>query len=202
MRRPALVAFHERIVRAGLIAATFPAVEPDPLRPLLAAAAEGDDHAFAALVRATSHDLLRFCARLGSEQLAEDLAQETYLRAVRSAVRFQGDSAVRTWLMGIARHVCADQRRRDERARRLLRAVRSTGAAGNASTQKSWLQVDDDLVVVLGREQREAFVLTRILGWSYAEAAEALGCPVGTVRSRVARARAQLAAADRSIESM
>jgi RNA polymerase sigma-70 factor (ECF subfamily) len=179
------------------------AVQPDPLRDLLAAASEGDDHAFAMLVRETSDELLRFCARLGTEQGAEDLVQETYLRAVRGAGAFRGDSAVRTWLMGIARHVCADELRRTGKARRTLRAFASARLPRNvaASVESSWVDVDDQLLSILGREQREAFVLTRLMGWSYVEAAEALGCPVGTVRSRVARARAQLADVNRAWEA-
>ncbi len=58
----------------------------------------------------------------------------------------------------------------------------------------------DALVDGLDDDRRAAFVLTQVLGLQYAEAAEVLGCPIGTVRSRVARARLDLVAADRSDE--
>ena len=60
----------------------------------------------------------------------------------------------------------------------------------------------DDLLDTLGTDRREAFVLTQLLGLSYEEAAVALGCPIGTVRSRVARARADLLAEVRRIEAI
>jgi RNA polymerase sigma-70 factor (ECF subfamily) len=59
----------------------------------------------------------------------------------------------------------------------------------------------DDLLDALEPDQRDAFLLTQVLGFAYADAAEALGCPVGTIRSRVARARARLIAAASSDET-
>lgn len=163
-------------------------VTPDPLRALLDAAREGDDAAVAELVRRTQADVWRLCTAMGSPGEEEDLVQETYLRALRSLDGFRGEATVRSWLLAIGRNVCADHVRRRERGRRLTDRVRPT--ADEAVTF-----IDEpvhDLLATLDPERREAFVLTQLLDLSYEEAASAVGCPIGTIRSRVARARAQL----------
>lgn len=160
----------------------------DPLRPLLEAGRDGDDAAVAELVRRTQADVWRLCAALGSPGEEEDLVQETYLRALRSLDRYRGDARVRSWLLAIGRNVCADHVRRRERDRRL--AVRTRPTADEVVT--SIEEPIDDLLAPLDDDRREAFVLTQLLGLSYEEAAIVAGCPVGTIRSRVARARADL----------
>jgi RNA polymerase sigma-70 factor (ECF subfamily) len=155
----------------------------------------------AALVRATQADVWRLCAALVDRGSADDLTQETYLRALGSLARFEGRSTVRTWLLSIARRTCADALRA-RRRRRLtlvrddadLEAMASVAAPDDADRIGQRAAVDD-LLARLDPDRREAFVLTQLSGLSYAEAAEVAGCPVGTIRSRVARARADLVAA-------
>jgi RNA polymerase sigma-70 factor (ECF subfamily) len=153
------------------------------------AAAKGDQVALQHLIRATQADVWRFCAHLGDPGDADDLTQEVYLRAIRALPRFRGDASIRTWLLAIARRSVADHIRAQQRRRSAAPA-----AAPNASPP-------DDRVVLravingLPEDRRSAFVLTQVLGLSYAEAAEVSGCPVGTIRSRVARARHDLVAA-------
>src|ERR1700710_2309077 len=89
----------------------------DELERIAAAAAVGDPLAAAALVRATQSDVWRLCAALGDSQSADDLTQETYLRAFGALHRFEGRSSVRTWLLTIARRVCADAVRAARRRR-------------------------------------------------------------------------------------
>ena len=170
----------------------------DELARVAAAAADGDPLASATLVRATQSDVWRLCAHLVDRQAADDLTQETYLRAFGSLHRFQGRSSVRTWLLSIARRTCADALR-SRRRRRLtllpdaadLDALRRPDDADRVGQGVAVT----DLLVRLDPERREAFVLTQLLGLPYAEAAEVVGCPVGTIRSRVARARADLVTA-------
>jgi len=160
----------------------------DPLYPLVDAALEGDDAALAELVRQTQADIWRLCTVLGSPGEEEDLVQETFLRAFGSIGTYRGDSAVRPWLLAIARNVCADHVRRRTRQRRILRRVTANTtemASGPPGTTEALLAYLDD-------DRREAFVLTQMLGHSYEDAAVVLGCPIGTVRSRVSRARAEL----------
>lgn len=147
---------------------------------------------FPELVRSTQADVWRLCAHLVDRQSADDLTQEVYARAFASLGRYRGDSPLRMWVLGIARHVCVDEVRRRARRRRLLRLVPPAPAVAPDPTGSVDL---DDLLAGLDPDQRAAFVLTQVLGLRYAEAAEAVGCPVGTIRSRVARAREALIAA-------
>lgn len=167
-------------------------ISTDPLAGWAQAAALGDDRAVEHLVRATQPEVLRLCGHLVDAASAPDLAQETYLRALGSLPGFRGDAPFRLWLLGIARRTCADHLRRTVRRRRLdarLRAVRRSDvppATGSVA--------EDELLDGLTPDRRAAFVLTQLLGLSYAEAAQACGVPVGTIRSRVARARSDLMA--------
>jgi RNA polymerase sigma-70 factor (ECF subfamily) len=167
----------------------------DELGRVAADAVDGDPVAAAALVRATQPDVWRLCAALGDPQSADDLTQETYLRAFGSLHRFEGRSSLRTWLLAIARRVCADALR--TRRRRPFSLVRDDAdlealAAGDGADRVGEGAVVTDLLGRLDPDRREAFVLTQLLGLSYAEAAEVADCPVGTIRSRVARARGDL----------
>lgn len=159
------------------------------------AARTGDRAALERFVRGTRQELWRYLAHLTDVQLADDLAQETCLRVLRALAAFEGRSSARTWLLSIARRVVIDH-------------LRATGARPRRADLADWQAVVErtqppdgriDETVVLTRlvdglddDRREAFVLTQQLGLSYAEAAEICRCPVGTIRSRVARARDDL----------
>lgn len=166
----------------------------DQLTRLALAAAKGDHAARDTLVQNAYSDVWRLCATLVDRQNADDLAQETFVRAIRGLSRFRGDSSARTWLMAVTRHVCVDELRATHRRRthselRLLGSDRAPSApdASEATTV-------EDLLRRLDPDRRAAFFLTQHLEFSYAEAAAACECPIGTIRSRVARARADLLA--------
>jgi RNA polymerase sigma-70 factor (ECF subfamily) len=152
-------------------------------------ARRGDTAAAQAFVRATQADVWRLCAHLGSLQSADDLTQETYARAFTALYRFAGRSSVRTWLLGIARHVCADAVRSAVRERAVTAPPYLRERLGADPGESVALRA---LLDGLDPDRREAFVLTQIVGLSYAEAADVCKCPVGTIRSRVARARDDL----------
>ena len=158
-------------------------------------AAAGDPQAAAALVRATQADVWRLCAALGDRDSADDLTQETYLRAFGSLHRFEGRSSVRTWVLAVARRVCAAALRARRRRPSLFRVDAVDVEVGDGADRVGEHAAVGDLLARLDADRREAFVLTQVVGLSYAEAAEVAGCPVGTIRSRVARARADLVAA-------
>jgi RNA polymerase sigma-70 factor, ECF subfamily len=162
------------------------------------AAGAGDRDALVSFVRSTQRDVHRFVAHLGSPGEADDLAQETYLRALRALSGFAGRSSARTWLLSIARRTAADA------VRTAMRRPRTTGADDWESLEVRGplvrSAVDEGillraLITELEPDRREAFVLTQLLDLSYAEAAEVCDCPLGTIRSRVARAREDLVAA-------
>ena len=165
----------------------------DGLDELARRATTGDRVALSDLVRSTQADVWRLCAHLVDRQSADDLTQDVYARAITALPRFRGESSVRLWLLGIARHVCVDEIRRRTRRRRI--GVRRDQEVDRISPDESGRVDLDDLLGDLGPDQRAAFVLTQVLGLRYAEAAETLGCPIGTIRSRVARAREHLATA-------
>lgn len=164
------------------------------------AAASGDTVALREFLRTAQGPVRRFCLHMVPDQDPDDLTQETFLRAWRSLPRFRGDSQAMTWLLSITRRVCIEAITRAARAR-TVPGGRGPGhqrdafeipdpASGGATAEAQALA---DLVNRLQPDRREAFVLTRLVGLSYAEAAQVAGCEVGTIRSRVSRARAELA---------
>ncbi|MGB8391469.1 RNA polymerase sigma factor SigC [Mycobacterium sp.] len=163
---------------------------------LALSAASGNARALEAFIKATQHDVWRFVAYLSDAGSADDLTQETFLRAIGAIKRFSGRSSARTWLLSIARRVVADHiRYAQSRPRTAPGADPEQVFRGNRHARGF-----EDLVEVttmiagLSTEQREALLLTQLFGLPYADAAAVCGCPVGTIRSRVARARDALLA--------
>lgn len=163
------------------------------------AARGGDPTAVEEFVRATRPDVRRYVAHLsGDPQAVDDLVQDTYLRALRSLPRFEGRSSARTWLLVIARRVVADRIRWLSTRPRPAGTDDWQGAAernqprGVPGFEES--VVLGELLAALPAPRQEAFVLTQLLGLTYTEAATVARCPVGTIRSRVARARETLIA--------
>lgn len=179
-----------------MISATPPAERPseyDELTAWALRAREGDPVAQAAFVRQSQEQVWRMCAALVSPAEADDLTQDIYLRAFRSLPDFLARSTARTWLLSIARNTCADHLRGKARRQRLdnvLRRARPVTEPDPAGAAVSY-----DLLRPLTEDRRSAFVLTQLIGLSYAEAARIEDVPVGTIRSRVARARDELVAA-------
>ena len=161
----------------------------DHVTVLAMRAKTGDRKALDEFVAATLPDVLGVCRYLGQPSDPEDLAQDTYTRALGSIHRFRGDGSARAWLLSIARRVCADATRYAIRSRNLDRRLVADLVHANHHDE-TWFEVDE-LLSVLDDERRTAFVLTQMVGLSYEEAAATVGCPIGTIRSRVARARQQ-----------
>jgi len=161
------------------------------------AARGGDTDAVEQFVRALQRDVQRYVAHLCADpQAVDDLAQDTFLRALGSLHRFEGRSSGRAWLLSIARRAVIDSYRYAA-ARPRLSDVPDWQLTVELSQPRDLPGFDDgiallDLLAALPEERREAFVLTQLVGLPYAEAAEVSDCPIGTVRSRVARARASL----------
>jgi RNA polymerase sigma-70 factor, ECF subfamily len=181
----------------------------DDLSRLALLARDGDESAFAALVRSSQHDVYRFCSQLTDRQRADDLVQEVFLRVWKKLGSWRAEAPVKVWLLGIARYVVADDIRRRSRRRRLLviDPLESLGNFGAETARaRKHAAINDDpveqvitdvtmqaLVAMLDHDQATAFVVTQVLGLSYAEAADICEVPIGTIRSRVARARSVLA---------
>ena len=170
--------------------------DDEAVTALAVAAARGSERALEAFIKATQHDVWRFVTYLCDAGNADDLTQETFLRAIGAIERFGGRSSARTWLLAIARRVVADHiRHAQSRPRTAAGAYPEHLPYGDRHARGF-----EDLVEVttmiagLNTEQREALLLTQLLGLPYADAAAVCGCPVGTIRSRVARARDALLA--------
>lgn len=145
--------------------------------------------AFEPVVRAHYDQVRRLCALLVDSASADDLAQETFLRAYQSFTTFRGTSSLRTWVFAVARHTCLDELRARGRGRRISEHHRPEGVSSHDPAGDI---VVADLLGALDEDRRSAFVLTQVFGLSYAEAARVCGCPIGTIRSRLARARRDL----------
>ncbi|PJE94823.1 RNA polymerase subunit sigma-70 [Streptomyces carminius] len=187
------------------------------------AAGAGDEAAFAGLAERYRHELRVHCYRmLGSFTDAEDLVQETLLRAWRARESFAGRATFRAWLYRIATNACLDALASPARSREIAVAPDGPdGAAGPAPAEVPWLQpCPDGLLdlaapaggepetVVIAREtvelaflaavqhlpprQRAALILRDVVGWSAQETAEALETSVASVKSALQRARATL----------
>jgi RNA polymerase sigma-70 factor, ECF subfamily len=171
----------------------------DEITDLALAAGRGDRAAASALVRSTQRDVWRFLLYLVGHAEAEDLTQETFVRALRGVHRFTARSNARTWLLAIARRVAADHFRAAATRPRIA-ADQDWQRAAEQAAERHLPGTDESVAISLAvralpRDRRDAFVLTQVLGLGYAEAAQVCDCPVGTIRSRVARARQDLVAA-------
>lgn len=175
--------------------------EPAPPNPelndaeLLAAIAAGDEAAFVALYRRRRADVYRFAyAMAKSLTFAQDATQEVFLNVLENAARFDAaKGSVRAWLFGCARHVVLDRLRLERR----WTDQQVAEPSGPGSDEEVLLQERaarlHAAVAQLPLEYRETLVLCELHELSYAETAAALDCPIGTVRSRLHRARALLA---------
>jgi RNA polymerase sigma-70 factor (ECF subfamily) len=165
-------------------------VEPDP--QVVAAARRGDLDAFAELVRRYQAEVWRLSLHLVRDPgLADDVAQDAFVRAFRFLPRYRGEARFSTWLFTITRNCALDELRRAGRRRRLRDDLDALGSAGPAELGTR-LEVRDALGA-LPVELREPVVLIDMFGVTYGEVAALLRVPVGTIKSRVHRARALLA---------
>ncbi|MFE6189657.1 sigma-70 family RNA polymerase sigma factor [Streptomyces sp. NPDC056465] len=162
-------------------------------------AAAGDADALEHVFRALHHDVRRYVTALADDfQVAEDLVQETFLRAVSTVHLFRGRGSARAWLLTIARRTVVDNLRRTASRPRLADSSDWQHLA-ECSQPRDLPGFDEGialmaLVDALPDDRREAFVLTQLLDMPYDDAARTSSCPVGTIRSRVSRARASLCA--------
>lgn len=161
---------------------------------LLARHVDGDAHAFGELVTRHRDRLWAVALRtLGNPEDAADALQDALLSAHRGAAGFRGNSAVTTWLHRIVVNACLDLvRRRAARPTQPLPDEPPAAGGDVIADRETSLAVTDALRSLPG-EQCAAVVLVDIEGFSVEEAAQILGVPTGTVKSRCARGRARLA---------
>ncbi len=184
--------------------------EPDVDALLVERAQRGDMRAFEMLVVKYQRRIERLIARMVRDvDLVQDIAQESFLRAYRALPRFRGDSAFYTWLYRISVNTAKKallQMKRDPLVLQSATAGEdedetyrpgnepSDGATPDALLASKQIAAAVNAAIdALSEDLRQAIVLREIEGLSYEEIAELMNCPIGTVRSRIFRAREAIA---------
>jgi RNA polymerase sigma-70 factor (ECF subfamily) len=161
--------------------------DPDPRT--VQRARRGDLLAFEDLVREYQADAFRFAWHLTRDrQLAEDVTQDAFLRAFRFLGGFRGDRKFGSWLFSIVRNCAMDALRRERRGETLRDERERSRSVADPSARAELAAALD----AVSTEHREAFLLVEVFGLSYQETADVLGVAVGTVKSRMFRARQAL----------
>ena len=167
---------------------------------------QGDTRAFEELVSHYHNKIYALAYRyMGNEEDAYDMAQEAFLKAFRSLHTFKGNSSFSTWLYRVTTNVCLDELRR--RKRRIIplsldeplasqegdevekEIADSSPGVDIIYEQKEFSQYIQQLLNEMKPEHKTAIVLRDVIGFSYEEIAEVINCSMGTVKSRISRAR-------------
>lgn len=161
---------------------------------LLAAAAAGDERAFAAIVRQHADAVYGHALRFfGNRQAAEDATQEVFIKVFRTIATFDGRARFSTWLYRVTRNVCLDMNRAGRHVPQPVDPVTIEPLSEpDFANDVVFVQTLERAMSALPAEDRDALNAVTLFGLSYAEAALTLGVPVGTVKSRVFRARRML----------
>lgn len=165
--------------------------EPEP--EIVDRARAGDLLAFASLVRDYQADVWRFAYHLTRNRtLADDVTQDAFLRAFRSIATYRGQAKFSSWLLRITRNCAIDAYRRT-RHETVVAFDNDPGPTIQSGTAASDERLRIEAAIKrLPMELREPFVAIEVMGFSYQEASAVLGVKIGTVKSRMFRARAFL----------
>jgi RNA polymerase sigma-70 factor (ECF subfamily) len=168
---------------------------------------KGDKGAFDLLVLKYQHKIVNLVMRyVRDPELALDIAQEAFIKAYRALPRFRGDSAFYTWMYRIAvntakNHLAAQRRRpmdveldlQDPEQYDLHAKLKETDTPEGVALSNELQETVERAIAALPEDLRTAIILRELEGMSYEEIAETMECPVGTVRSRIFRARDAIA---------
>lgn len=172
---------------------------------LIRKAKTGDAAAFAALMKHYSGDVFRYAyGMLGSRSDAEDTVQETFIKAYYALKQLEKEESIRSWLIRIAHRLCYDRIRKKMKERKGMEQIINKWRTephppDELETKQMRLSIEEALQQ-LPEDQREIMLLREIQGCSYAEMADMLNIPVGTVKSRLNTARMQLRKVFKSME--
>ncbi|MCH8159722.1 MAG: RNA polymerase sigma factor RpoE [Proteobacteria bacterium] len=164
---------------------------------------KGDNGAFDLLVLKYQHKIVNLVMRyVRDPELAQDITQEAFIKAYRALPRFRGESAFYTWMYRIAvntaKNYLAAQRRRpmeleldmqDPEQYELHAKLKETDTPEGITLSNELLEIVENAIAALPEDLQTAIILRELEGMSYEEIAQTMECPVGTVRSRIFRAR-------------
>ncbi len=183
--------------------------ERDADAALVARVQRGDKRAFDLLVLKYQRKIMRLLSRMVRDPAeVEDVAQETFIKAYRALPQFRGDSAFYTWLYRIAINSARNWQASSARRHTTLGSVETEegetfnpidhlsdiGTPESALVSREIADTVNSAIAALPEELRTAITLREVEGMSYDEIAQSMGCPIGTVRSRIFRAREAIAA--------
>ena len=188
------------------ISTEIAASPPDSDLILVERAVAGDQKAFELLVIKYQRRIQRLIGRMVRDvDIVEDIAQETFIRAYRALAQFRGDAQFYTWLYRIAvntaKKALMDMKRDptvsensfksadDDETSMLENELTSSETPDAVLASKEIAEMVNTAMEALPEELRQAITLREIEGLSYEEISEAMNCPIGTVRSRIFRAR-------------
>ena len=168
---------------------------------------KGDKGAFDLLVLKYQHKIVNLVMRyVRDPELALDITQEAFIKAYRALPRFRGDSAFYTWMYRIAvntakNHLAAQRRRpmdveldlQDPEQYDLHAMLKETDTPEGVTLGNELRETVERAIAALPEDLRTAIILRELEGMSYEEIAQTMECPVGTVRSRIFRARDAIA---------
>ena len=181
---------------------TYMSNEPTDIQ-LVKRVQKGDKGAFDLLVLKYQHKIVNLVMRyVRDPELALDITQDAFIKAYRALPRFRGDSAFYTWLYRIAvntakNHLAAQRRRpmdieldlQDPEQYDLHAKLKETDTPEGLTISHEVQRILERAIAALPEDLRTAIVLRELDGMSYEEIAQTMDCPVGTVRSRIFRAR-------------
>lgn len=177
--------------------------KPDTDQMLVGRVQRGDKSAFDALIRKYQHKIIKLVSRyVRDSSEALDVAQEAFIKAYRAIPGFRGDSAFYTWLYRIAintakNYLVAEGRRplehgvdlQDQERYELQARLKDMDTPEHLLLTQEIQKTVEKAIDELPEDLRTAIILREIEGLSYEEIAQSMSCPVGTVRSRIFRAR-------------
>ncbi len=175
-------------------------------KDLIQRAKNGDQDAFGQLVLAHQNKIYTLCVHMVTDrEEAADLAQEAFLKAWRSLTSFQGESSFATWMHRLTTNVCLDYLRKQSRRQNISTAVSLddedsgwTEPADHSQDPQEQLERAEQKRLLakaleeLPEHHRRMLVMREVSGMSYQEIADALEVDLGTIKSRIARARERL----------
>jgi RNA polymerase sigma-70 factor, ECF subfamily len=180
----------------------------EQLNDWLDRARKGDDDAFAMLVETYQKPVYNLCYRmLGDSQEAEDAAQESFWRAYQALHRYDPQRSFITWLLSIAAHYCIDQQRRRRLPTFSMDLITEEIVPDNepspeqVTSQSEQDRMLHELMATMKPQDRAALVLRYWYDFSDQEISQALSLSVSAVKSRLHRARIQLAERWRTVQS-